>query len=164
MIIFIIVLHMKITCGNAQFLFSHPLPAQPFIFFITTAFLCLFRFPFSSFTFVITLDPIRRRMPHTIRFIVMVVPCVAVPGLSVGICSNGTANILSVRLRGHTIQINLTRDSLRFPFLVFIFINLGKIKVFPNIECSALQWLVGFSTVFFKAYVVIALEGFFVAV
>ena len=99
-VILIIILHMEITGGCAQFLLCHPLPAQAFIFFIAAA---VFTFLFSIPALIGALNPLRGRMAHTISLTVIVLPDITMAGLTAYICIDGITDIAGFRLRQHAV-------------------------------------------------------------
>ena len=84
MVLFILIGYMEIAGSFTQFLFLKPLLPETFIFFFTVTFF-LFAFPVFSITaisFVITFDPFRRRMAHTVGFAVIVIADIFMKSLS----------------------------------------------------------------------------------
>ncbi len=158
MVILIFILHMEITNGCTQLLLCHPLLTQAFIFFIAAAvFPIAFIF---SVPVMVTLNPLRRRMAHTISLTVIVLPDVTMAGLTIGIRVDDVTDIAAFRLRRHTVYIYFSCGTIRLSLRISVCIYLRKINIFPDIESSSFQWLVSLSTILFKVYVIVALKCF----
>ncbi len=163
MVILIFILHMEITSGCTQLLLCHPLLTQAFIFFIAAAVFPI-AFIFSIPALMVTLNPLRRRMAHTISLTVIVLPDVTMAGLTIGIRVDGVTDIAAFRLRRHTVYIYFSCGTIRLSLRISVCIYLRKINIFPDIESRSFQWLVGLSTILFKVYVIVALKCFRMAV
>ena len=165
MVLFILIGYMEIAGSFTQFLFLKPLLLETFIFFFTVTFF-LVAFPIFSITaisFVITFDPFRRRMAHTVGFAVIVIAYIFMKSFSLFICGDHVTQPFFFRFRGHTVTVNLTCRSVRLPFFIAMFIDLGMVKTFPYLKIRSCKRLSCFCTIFFQIYFVICLKNFPVA-